>query len=161
MTESAVTVRHVTKSDSTVWLELRRALWPEYGGDSLTGEVAQFFTGELKNLLAVLLAEDDAGHVVGFAELNIRPYAEGCSTDRVGFLEGWFVLPDARRRGVGRALIVAAEEWARSQGCREFASDTLALNEISAGAHRALGFEEVEVIRCFRKDLKPMRAFSE
>jgi len=155
-----MTIRHVTKNDSAAWLELRRALWPEFGGDSLTGEVAQFFTGELKNLLAVLVAEDDAGQVVGFAELNIRPYAEGCSTDRVGFLEGWFVVPEARRRGIGRALVAAAEEWARSQGCTEFASDTLALNETSASAHRALGFEEVEVIRCYRKDLKPMRAFS-
>ena len=153
MTKSPLTIRHVTKNDSAVWLELRRALWPEYGGDSLTGEVARFFTGELKNLLAVLLAEDDAGHVVGFAEVNIRPYAEGCSTDRIGFLEGWFVVPEARRRGVGRTLVTAAEEWARSQGCTEFASDTLVDNEVSADAHRALGFEEVEVIRCFRKTL--------
>jgi hypothetical protein len=52
MTPTPVTIRHVTKSDSAVWLELRRALWPENGGDSLTGEVAQFFTGEIKNLLA-------------------------------------------------------------------------------------------------------------
>jgi aminoglycoside 6'-N-acetyltransferase I len=153
MTESALITRHVTKSDSAAWLELRRALWPDDGGSSLSGEISQFFAGELKNLLAVLVAEDGTGHVVGFAELNIRPYAEGCSSDRVGFLEGWFVVPEARRRGVGRALVAAAEEWARSQGCTEFASDTLAVNEISANAHRALGFEEVEVIRCFRKDL--------
>jgi aminoglycoside 6'-N-acetyltransferase I len=153
MIDSALTIRHVTKSDSAVWLELRRALWPEYGGSSHAREVAHFFEGELKMPLAVLLAEQQGGQVVGFAELNIRPYAEGCSTDRVGYLEGWFVVADARRRGVGRALVAAAEEWARSQGCTEFASDALANNEISADAHRALGFEEVEVIRCFRKTL--------
>lgn len=153
MTDSPLTIRHVTKSDSAVWLELRRALWPEDGGSSHAREVARFFEGELKMPLAVLLAEEQRGHVVGFAELNIRPYAEGCSTNRVGYLEGWFVVADARRRGVGRALVAAAEEWARSQGCTEFASDALANNEISADAHRALGFEEVEVIRCFRKTL--------
>jgi aminoglycoside 6'-N-acetyltransferase I len=38
-------------------------------------------------------------------------------------------------------------------GCSEFASDALAENTASAAAHRALGFEEVEVIRCFRKRL--------
>ena len=101
-----------------------------------------------------VLVADDYGELLGFAELNIRPYAEGCNTDRVGFLEGWYVMPEARRRGIGRALVVAAEAWARSQGCTEFASNTLAENDLSRVAHHALGFEEVEVVRCFRKDLK-------
>ena len=69
------------------------------------------------------------------------------------YLEGWFVVPKARRSGVGRALIVAAEEWGRSQGCSEFASDAQPDNEVSAAAHRALGFIEVGLVRCFRKDL--------
>lgn len=156
MSESPVTVRPVTEEDKPSWLEMRRSLWPEEGGDAHSVEVGRFLKGDLKNPIAVLLAhrEDEAGaHVVGFAELNIRPYAEGCSTDRVGFLEGWFVVPDARRQGVGRALLVAGEEWARAQGCTEFASDTLVDNDVSAAAHQALGFKEVEIIRCFRKDL--------
>lgn len=45
------------------------------------------------------------------------------------------------------------EEWARSQGCTELASDTEADNAASAAAHRALGFEEAAVVRCFRKSL--------
>jgi aminoglycoside 6'-N-acetyltransferase I len=156
MSKSRLTIRHVTDSDSAAWLEMRRTLWPDDAEGDHSVEVARFLQGDLKNLLAVLLAvrEDTGGtRVVGFAELNIRPYAEGCSTDKVGFLEGWFVVPDARRQGVGRALLVAAEEWARTRGCTEFASDTLVDNDASAAAHQALGFEEVEIIRCFRKDL--------
>ena len=99
-----------------------------------------------------LVAEDGSG-LVGFAELSIRPYAEGCETDRVGFLEGWYVAPAARHRGIGRKLVAAAEAWARSAGCTEFASDAEADNEFGAAAHRALGFEEAGLIRCFRKDL--------
>ena len=71
----------------------------------------------------------------------------------MAYLEGWFVVPEARGRGVGRELIAAAEEWGRSQGCCEFASDTQADNEVSTAAHRALGFMEVGLVRCFRKDL--------
>ncbi|MGH7515538.1 MAG: hypothetical protein ACREOQ_21760 [Gemmatimonadales bacterium] len=41
--------------------------------------------------------------------------------------------------------------------CREFASDTLADNAVSARAHRALGFDEVALIRCFRKPLDPLQ----
>jgi aminoglycoside 6'-N-acetyltransferase I len=132
---------------------MRRALWPEHGDNYHAPEIQRFLAGELKMPLAVLLAEDDDGRVVGFVELSIRPYAEGCLTDRVAFLEGWYVMPDARRRGVGRALVAAAEEWAQAQGCTEFASDAEADNTMSARAHRALGFEEVVIIRCFRKDL--------
>lgn len=101
----------------------------------------------------MLLAESEAGEPVGVAELAIRPYAEGCRTDRVAYLEGWFVVPGARRAGVGRALIAAAEEWGRSEGCAEFASDAEVGNEMSLAGHRVAGFTEVGLIRCFRKDL--------
>ena len=101
---------------------------------------------------AVLVAVE-GGRVVGFAEISRRNYAEGCETSPVGFLEGWYVVPAWRRRGVGRAVVQEAEAWARSLGCTEFASDALAENSVSAAAHLALGFEEVEVIRCFRKPL--------
>jgi len=99
------------------------------------------------------MAEGAHHKVVGFAELSTRPCAEGCTTNRIGYLEGWYVVPEARGRGVGRALVEAAQDWAREQGCSEFASDTEAGNEISGAAHRANGFEEVGLIRCFRKDL--------
>jgi aminoglycoside 6'-N-acetyltransferase I len=105
-----------------------------------------------KGLEAVPLAIDGA-RAVGFAELNIRPYAEGCTSDRVAYLEGWYVRPEARRRGLGAALIAAAERWALGWGCSELASDALYDNTVSHAAHRALGFEEVETIRCFRKSL--------
>jgi aminoglycoside 6'-N-acetyltransferase I len=105
--------------------------------------------------LAVLIAEDDGGKLVGFAELSIRNYAEDCVTDRVAYLEGWYVVPGARRKGVGRALIAGAEQWGKGQGCTEFASDAVIDNEISAAAHRALGFTETVRIRCFRKQLAP------
>jgi aminoglycoside 6'-N-acetyltransferase I len=69
----------------------------------------------------------------------------------VAYLEGWYVVPEARRRGVGRALVESAEDWGRAQGCTEFASDALLDNDVSAAAHRALGFAETVQIRCFRK----------
>jgi aminoglycoside 6'-N-acetyltransferase I len=131
---------------------MRCALWPEGSQEEHRGEIDQFFGGQLREPLAVLLAED-SGRAVGFAELSIRAYAEGCHTDRVAYLEGWFVEPEARRQGIGRALIEAAEAWACNQGCSEFASDTQPENQASAAAHRALGFSEAGLVRCFRKEL--------
>jgi aminoglycoside 6'-N-acetyltransferase I len=100
----------------------------------------------------VLLAED-SGDVVGLAELSIRPYAERCRTSPVVYLEGWYVAPQARRRGIGRALIHAAERWGREQGCDEFASDAQPDNATSLLAHRAVGFEDAGMVQCFRKGL--------
>ena len=148
-----VLVRAARKEDGPAWLRMRDALWPEYASTWHADEIAQFFAGKLSMPLAVLVAENDAGKLLGFAELSIRNYAEDCTTDRVAYLEGWYVVPGARRQGVGRALIAAAEQWARAQGCTEFGSDAVIDNEISAAAHRALGFTETVQIRCFRKQL--------
>jgi aminoglycoside 6'-N-acetyltransferase I len=143
-------VRQGTPADADGLARLRHALWPDGSEAQHRQELERFFAGPQA---APILVAEDRSALVGFAEVSIRPYAEGCETDRVGFLEGWFVIPDARHRGVGRKLVAAAEAWARSAGCTEFASDAEADNEESAASHRALGFTEVGLIRCFRKDL--------
>jgi aminoglycoside 6'-N-acetyltransferase I len=145
-------VRPVTHEDASAWVDLRRALWPAQESEH-AAEVAAFFEGQVREPLAVLVAADEADRLIGFAELSIRASAEGCRTDRVAYLEGWYVVPAARRRGVGRALLAAAEAWGRSQGCDELASDTELANDASAAAQTALGFTEVGRVRCFRKDL--------
>jgi aminoglycoside 6'-N-acetyltransferase I len=71
----------------------------------------------------------------------------------VGFLEGWYVVDDWRKCGVGAALVIAAENWSRLQGCREIASDALIDNTTSQTAHQALGFEIVDRCVHFRKTL--------
>jgi aminoglycoside 6'-N-acetyltransferase I len=139
-------------ADATDWERMRQALWPSVPGEH-AGEIAAFFTGDRRNPAEVLLAFDDAGRALGFAEASIRPYAEECYSGRVAFLEGWFVEEGHRRRGVGAALVAAVEQWGRDQGCTELGSDTAIDNLASAAAHRAVGFTEVGQIRCFRKPL--------
>jgi aminoglycoside 6'-N-acetyltransferase I len=149
-------VRPVAPADAEEWLRMRCALWPEGSAREHRDEINRFFAGQLSDPLHTLLALD-GNRPLGFAELSIRRYAEDCVTDRVAYLEGWYVEPDARRRGVGKALVRAAEDWAKAQGCAEFASDALIDNQVSAAAHRALGFEETVQIRCFRKVLDPSK----
>jgi len=116
-------------------------------------EIEQFFTGQAIEPLAVLIADDGMAGPIGIAELSIRSNAEGCRTNRVAYLEGVFVVPEARRRGVGKKLVEAAEGWARAQGCGEFASDTAPSNSVSVALHRAVGFTDAGLLQCFRKDL--------
>ena len=148
-----VLVRPVVRSDASRWLAMRRELWPQGSAGEHEEEIEAFFAGRRREPLAVLIAEDSGGQPLGFAELSIRPHAEGCRTDRVGYLEGWFVARQARRRGVGRALVEAAERWASGQGCTELASDSQPDDVRSRAAHLAAGFADVGLVRCYRKDL--------
>ncbi len=146
-------VRSVEPRDAATWARMRCDLWPEASVAEHEEEIADFFKQKIAEPLAVLIAEDASGHAVGFAELSVRAFAEGCISGNVGYLEGWYVVPGARRHGVGRALLTAAEEWARARGCREFASDTQAENGVSVAAHLALGFADAGLVHCFHKDL--------
>jgi aminoglycoside 6'-N-acetyltransferase I len=145
-------VRPIARADREAWIEMRADLWPDERGRH-AADVDGYFDGTIREPLHVVIAVDETGRALGFAEVNIRSYAEDCETDRVGYLEGWYVVPRARRRGVGRALVDAALDWARAQGCTEFASDALIDNIDSAKAHAALGFVETVQLRCFRKAL--------
>jgi aminoglycoside 6'-N-acetyltransferase I len=146
-------IRPAKESDSADWERMREALWPSEPGEHAR-EIARYFAGGAREPLEVLLAFDERGEAIGLIELSIRSYAEGATTDRVAFIEGWYVDEPARRRGLGATLVGAAEDWARSQGCLELGSDTEVDNVESAAAHRALGFTETGVIRCFLKRLE-------
>jgi aminoglycoside 6'-N-acetyltransferase I len=145
-------VRAAEPRDFGEWVRMRAALWP----DDIDGHRAaaeRFFAGLRHEPAEVLLAFDDSGRAVGFAELSIRNIVDSCSTNRVTYLEGWYVEPSLRRHGVGSALVAAAERWGVEQGCTEFGSDSLIDNDVSHRAHRALGFEETGRVVNFRKDL--------
>lgn len=149
-----VSVRPATAEDAEAWLTLRRALWPEEDEDGHRAEVERYFAGEFPRWpWTVLLAEDAGARTLGFAEVAVRNWAEGCVTPAVAYLEGWYVRPEARRRGVGRALVAAAEAWGRERGCTEMGSDADPRNAVSIAAHRGSGFEDAGMVRCFRKDL--------
>jgi aminoglycoside 6'-N-acetyltransferase I len=104
--------------------------------------------------LVVLVAEADDGTLVGFLEVGLRSSADGCdAAQAVGYVEGWYVVENHRRQGLGGELLRAAEDWARGQGCIEIASDTSIDNAVSQRAHEALGFEVAERSVLYRKAL--------
>lgn len=145
-------VRAVTPQHAHDWVRMRTALWPDDPAEHRAA-AERFFAGQRHEPAEVLLAFDNQGRAVGFVELSIRNIVDGCATDRVAYLEGWYVEPEQRCHGIGRALIAAAERWGLEQRCSEFGSDSLIGNEGSLRAHRALGFEETGRVVNFRKDL--------
>ena len=98
------------------------ALFPDYTADDLAKGMREF---RARSDGEVFIAEREDGSVAGFVEVGSRPYADGCETSPVGYIEAWYVDPDVRRSGYGRGLLKAAENWARSRGYHEMASDAL------------------------------------
>ena len=149
-----MTIRRIAAADRTGWLRMRDALWPS-AFDGHDRETRAFFEADAAPFV-VFVAESD-GRLVGFLELDFRKYAEGCKSSPVPFIEGWYVDAAFRGRGIGRALVKAAEAHAREAGQHEIASDAELTNVDSIAAHRALGFEEIERIVCFRRSLRERR----
>jgi aminoglycoside 6'-N-acetyltransferase I len=147
-------IRPVEPADAAEWLRMRCALWPDSTPAEHEAEIRAYFENSALAPAAVtFVSARDAGGLQGFVEVGLRPYADGCGTRPVGYLEGWYVDPDVRRQRVGRALVAAAEAWARAQGCREMASDTHLDNTVSRHAHARLGYAEAEHLVHFRKSL--------
>jgi aminoglycoside 6'-N-acetyltransferase I len=148
-------VRPASPGDRDAVAELCHALWPESPAEEHARELeSKLAWNPLSTLPLTIFVAEDEREIIGFAEVGLRSHADGCDPVRpVGFLEGWFVAESYRRRGVGTALLRAAEQWARDQGCTEMASDTWIDNELSQRAHEALGFEVVDRCVNYRKVL--------
>lgn len=128
---------------------LAHQLWPHHSPEELRTEFCFFLSCG-----GAVFAAWEEEQMVGFAQCSLRhDYVEGCSHSPVGYLEGIFVLPQYRHRGISRQLLSSCESWAKQQGCLEFASDCELTNVDSLHFHLACGFQEANRIICFQKEL--------
>jgi aminoglycoside 6'-N-acetyltransferase I len=149
-------VRVATFGDLEQLSRLRRELWPDMDWEENLRELTAILGGEAIGTLplVIFVAEGNEGAVLGFIEVGLRSHADGCDEQiPVGYVEGWFVRESHRRQGIGAQLVVAAEDWARSKGCVEIASDALIDNDPSQRAHESMGFEVVDRCVHYRKAL--------
>lgn len=140
-----------TSADLEDWTRLRVALWPDYAPHELRAG-AEAMLDDAGEAIALLCRV--GGQPAGFAEGSLRhDYVNGCETSPVTFLEGIYVVPAHRDKGVAVALVDRVADWGRKRGCVEFASDALLENGDSHAFHAAIGFVETERVVYFRKAL--------
>jgi aminoglycoside 6'-N-acetyltransferase I len=128
--------------------EMTLVLWPgcDFDEESATwgaccGDVNQF---------CALARIGDA--YAGFIHISIRnDYVEGSDTDTTAYLEGIFVRPEYRNRGVASLLLREGEQWVKSKGLHQLASDTEIGNLDGRHFHDRAGFSEVNRIVCYIK----------
>lgn len=144
------TIRLATESDREHWARMRVSLWDDLKDALNQSEITRMLDDEKSTNYFVV---DAADNPIGFAEINIRDYANGCTQQPVPFLEGIWIDDDHRRSGVGRTLIARITNDLRAQGYVELCSDILETNHQSHRAHENWGFEETERVVYFRKSL--------
>ena len=147
------TIREMTPSDRMVWAEMRAALWPEDPVEEHAKEIDEFFaSGDVWGLIA----QNTNGVAIGFAELAIRKYANGCTSRPVPFLEGIWINAEFRRQGVGTRLVDHAARSLAARGFREICSDAKFENHTAVASHLGWGFFETEKVVYFRKPIHPI-----
>lgn len=144
------TIRKATVEDAEKVASLAIHMWKSHTIEELAQEFSDYIIKE--SGIVFLAMEDEC--TVGFAQCGLRhDYVEGTDSNPVGYLEGIFVVEEYRKRGFAKNMLKACQEWAKQQGCMEFASDCELVNEDSLKFHLKMGFEEANRIICFTKKL--------
>lgn len=143
------TVRRATPDDAALLAEHRARVWREVGGWDEAAMAAQVpvWTAWFHEALA------DGTYVSFVAEENAEPLASGSllvhaaiprpgsPSDREGRVQSVYVVPDARRRGIARALMARIADYARGAaliGLKLHPSDD------ARPLYASLGFEQLD-----------------
>ncbi|HXU21122.1 MAG TPA: GNAT family N-acetyltransferase [Verrucomicrobiae bacterium] len=153
-----IQIRPAHASDLSQLVSLCEALWPETSAEEHARDLRLILEGNVAAVLTtpiiIFVAVAGDANLVSFVEVDIRSHADGCDPlHPAGYIEGWYVAAAYRHLGVGKRLLAQAEDWARSHGCLEIASDALIDNSLSQRAHEALGYEVVDRCVHYRKRL--------
>lgn len=141
-------IQEVTTNSEVSWAEMCIEVYEE-------GSVEMYLKDRKAGKLPyeyVYCTDDD---YVGMLSLSIRnDYVEGTSTSPVAYVEGIYVKPEYRNRGIAKQLVEFAKQWAREKSCSELASDCVIDNLDSYQFHKKIGFEEVGRVICFRQGVQ-------
>lgn len=143
-------IQKANKAILNDWVKMGIQLWPDY----LENELKDIFLGILGSDKEECFLYYLDNEYVGFINVSTRnDYVNGSESSPVGYVEGIYVKPEHRNRNIARKLVRAGELWASGRGCKQMASDILIDNNISYDFHKKVGFNEVERVICFIKDI--------
>jgi len=146
----------VSGKDENILAELGLLLYPgENTFESLYAEAQEHLDSDK---WATFLAVDTiTNKAIGMGEFALRAdYVEGMEGDGdipIGYAEGIFTMPEYRKQYIAKKLVEHGENWARKNGCIEFASDCYIDNTDSFSFHLKIGFAEAGRVIHFIKKL--------
>ncbi len=129
---------------------------PWLDADAFLAAARGWITGSIEGIghdRAVFVAEDGRGNCVGFVSIARTVHFTGTEQAYIGELA---VAEDAEGKGVGRALLMSAEAWARKHGMHRVALDTGAANIRARGFYEHFRYaeESVKLVKMLQDDIE-------
>jgi GNAT superfamily N-acetyltransferase len=154
-----VTVRRAALADLPTVVDLRLALLRENGDHPVYGQLRadarerayDIFAAQLRSTNEVMFLAELRGTVVGIIRCVETLNSPLLHPDRYCYVSSVYVRPNARRRGVLKALLQRAREWCSDRGLTEMRLHNVPGGTASA-AWSASGFAVMEEVR--RKDVR-------
>lgn len=142
---TAFTIREAGRDDAAAVVDLVHQFGREGGADAprmtVAGLLEESFGAQRRFRTLIAL---DAGQVLGYA--MFYPSYDSEHAARGVYLQDLFVVANARRRGVGRALIAAVARACKADGGRYMFWNTLEQNRAARAFYRRIGAREEPVV---------------
>jgi ribosomal protein S18 acetylase RimI-like enzyme len=106
---------------------------------------AEFFTGELANPDAAIVVAEDESTILGYAFARLEPASLVDLMDSAYWLHDLYLLPGARGRGCGKALVHSIGEIVRARGGRKLLLSVSPKNTVATRTFQTLGFRPTMV----------------
>ncbi len=141
---SSFQVRHAEPGDAAALVDLARAVGSEAEGWLITDGAWRSAPDERRYLRAIrrsphaaVLVAEAADAIIGRLSIARDPHPASSHVADVGLM----VSRDYRRRGVGRALMEAAEDWASGVRVRKIELHVFPYNQGAIALYERLGYE--------------------
>jgi len=150
-----ITIRNARKADLpqvAVLFDLYRQFYEQAPDPALAREFIDARFARSESVVLVAQAEGDEDELVGFCQL----YPSFCSVEAapIYVLYDLFVAPSARRSWAGRALLVAAEDRARTDGKARMDLTTARSNHGAQALYESLGWKRDEVFHAYSRRIE-------
>jgi aminoglycoside 6'-N-acetyltransferase I len=137
-------IREYEQSDLDNCEKLRMKLWSRENkahNEKVTDFDSEGESSDCELGWNIFVAEDKE-QLIGFIETSIKKF-DGLVNNHVGYIEGWYIDSNYRNKGLGKLLIIEAENWVKYEGCGSIASPIPVDNEAALELFEKLGYKVI------------------
>jgi GNAT superfamily N-acetyltransferase len=142
---ASIRIRKARRDDATRIAQLSGELGYPASAEEIGARLRQL-TPAAKH--AVFVAESPDAGLIGWVHVSMSHLLE---SDTRAEVNGLIVAEGQRSAGAGAKLLQAAEEWARTRGCKDMNVRSNVIRERAHKFYEAHGYEQYKTQKAFRK----------
>jgi ribosomal protein S18 acetylase RimI-like enzyme len=146
-------IRRASLSDLLIVAELFDGYRQFYGQPADYPLAESFLRERLANHESVVFLAVDSLSGDGLGFVQLYPSFSSVSARRIWILNDLFVIPVARQRGIGRALLDAARDHATSTGAKRLVLSTAKTNHAARALYESYGYKPDDMFQEFTLEL--------